>query len=264
MIRLTIGSFASAYLRDGPTPASIAMERCEELLDSVRGDRVLEATVKRPLALFYAMSLRTADALRLVGEASDVLDELELRSAQVYRRVGVYALELAGDLDAAERHARAIWTYFRNLRPDQLDTRARDAIVELARLYCDQGRWGEAAEAMADADSLGRDRQRAGRAGSAREIAVEARLAAHRGSLDAVPQAKEAVERSERRMGDLTTRAIVLLALAEVERSAGLARQANASLERSVELFELKGNIAAAAAIERRWAPGRQTLPAGE
>ena len=117
---------------------------------------------------------------------------------------------------------------------------------------------------MADADSLGRDLQRAGRTGSAREIAVEARLAAHRGSPDAVPQAEEAVEHSERRMGDLTTRAIVSLALAEVERSAGLARQANASLERAVELFELKGNIAAAAAIERRWGPSRQTLPAAE
>ena len=81
--------------------------------------------------------------------------------------------------------------------------------------------------------------------------AVEARLAAHRGSPDAIAQAKEAVERSERRMGDLTSRAIVSLALAEVERAAGLARQAGDSFERAVELFELKGNIAAATAVEQ-------------
>ncbi len=264
MIRLAIGSLTNAYLVGGPTPAGSAIARCEDLLETARGDRVLEATVKRPLALFYAMSTRSADALRLVREAGDVLDELELRTAQVYRRVAAYALELAGDLDAAERESRSIREYFRDLRADQLDNRARHAIVELARLYCDQGRWDEAAEAMAEADSLGRDLQRAGRTGIAREIAVKARLAAYLGSPDAVPQAEEAVQHSERRMGDLTTRAIVSFALAEVERSAGLAGQANAPLERAVELFELKGNIAAVAALERRRGHSRQTLPAAE
>jgi class 3 adenylate cyclase len=247
MLRLAIGTLTNSYLYAGPTPAAAAIERCEVLLETARGDRVLEATVKRPLALFYAMSSRPEEALRLAREASHVLDELNLRTAQVYRRVGSYALELAGDLDAAEHDLRAIWTYFRVLRADQLDTRARLAMTELARLYCDQGRWDDAAATIADGDAAGRNLP--GR--PARELAVEARLAARLGSPDALAGAEEAVARSDRRKADLTTRALVLLALAEVQRSADRPGEAEASLERAVELFELKGNLAGAAAARR-------------
>ena len=262
MIRLTIGSIANAYLCDGPTPASIAIERCEDLLDSVRGDRVLEATVKRPLALFYAMSLRPADALRLVGEASDVLDELELRTRR--STVGWASTRSSwpgtstlpsvtrgrsGPTSATSGPTSSIPGPATRSSSSLACTATRAAGGRRPR------RWRTPTAWVATYSAPRR---------SAREIAVEARLAAHRGNPDAVPQAEEAVERSERRMGDLTSRAIVSLALAEVERSAGFARQANASLERAVALFKLKGNIAAAAAIERRWGPGRQTLPAAE
>jgi class 3 adenylate cyclase/predicted ATPase len=244
MIRLAIGSLTNTYFCEGPVPAGVAIERCEGLLEFARGDRVLEATVKRPLAVFYAMIARPADAIRAATEASDVLDELELRTAQVHRRTGAYALELAGDLDGAERDLRAISAYFRALRADQLDTRARLAMVELARVCCDRGAWDEAAAVIDEIDGFGRDVP--GR--SAREVAVGARLAARSGSLDALAQAQAAVANAERRTGNLTTRAIAWLAFAEVQRSAGMGVEADASVERTVELFELKGNVAAARA----------------
>src|SRR5262249_12410803 len=52
MRRPPTNTFANGYLPSGPTPAADAIERCEALLRSARGDRLLEATVKRPLALF--------------------------------------------------------------------------------------------------------------------------------------------------------------------------------------------------------------------
>ena len=64
-------------LCDGPTPVGEAIGRCEELLDSARDDRVLEAVVKRFLAELYAMAGRSEEALELVRESSRVLDELD-------------------------------------------------------------------------------------------------------------------------------------------------------------------------------------------
>src|SRR5262249_4538430 len=159
-----------AHLYVGPIPAQAAIERCEQLLASVRGDRVLEATVKRPLALFYAMIERPEEAIRLAGEASDVLNELNLRTAQVYRHVVAYALELPGDTAGAEAEYNEIWGYFRAPRPELVDTRAQGAIIELGRLYCDQRRWDEATAILPNLHGTGQTPLRVSRG-----IAVEAR-----------------------------------------------------------------------------------------
>jgi class 3 adenylate cyclase/tetratricopeptide (TPR) repeat protein len=241
MLRLAIGSLANAHLYEGPTPAPIAIERCEQILASVRGDRVLEATVKRPLAVFYAMVERADEAIRLAGEAADVLNELNLRTAHVYRRVGAYALELAGDSEGAEAELNEIWAYFRALRPEVVDTRAQTAIIELARLYCDQERWDEATAILPYVHGTAQTPLRVSRG-----IAVEARLAGHRRRPEALALAEEALARSERRSGDLTTRALMWSALAEVQRSAGRKSEADGSLKQALELYKLKGNIAAA------------------
>jgi class 3 adenylate cyclase len=253
MLRLAIGSLANQYLSEGPVPAGAGIERCESLLEAVRGDRVLEATVKRPLALLYAMTVQPAEAIRLVQEAGHVLDELDLRTAQVYRRVAAYALELVGDLDSAEQELEAILAYFRALRPDQLDTRARNAMTELVRLYCDQGRWEEAAALSAQITGAG---GKPFGASAGREKAAAARLAAHHGSSDALIQAEEAVGDADRHPpSDLTSRALIWLALAEVQATVGQATDAEASLAQAVLLFDLKGNSAGATAAKRRSAP---------
>jgi DNA-binding SARP family transcriptional activator/class 3 adenylate cyclase len=241
-LRLTISSLTNAYLVDGPTPAAAAIDRCEQLLDSVQDDRVLEATVQRPLALFHAMTERPAEAIRLLDEAGDVLDDLSLRTAQVYRWVGAYARELAGDIAGAESELTAIWAYFRDLRPGQIDTRARVATTELARMYCDLRRWD-------DADATLEYGRSASAVQPSRLLAVEARLAAHQGSPVALARAREAVAKSEHRAPALTTGAIVQAALAEVERTTGRSVEADASFERAIELYALKQNLAAAAAL---------------
>jgi class 3 adenylate cyclase/tetratricopeptide (TPR) repeat protein len=236
MIRLATGTLVNGYLVDGATPAAAAIRRCEALLASVSGDRVLEATVKRPLALFYAMALRADEAKEAMDEALTVFDELSSRTAQVYRWVGAEARKLAGDLEGAERELRGMFEYFRDLRPGEVDTRASTASDLLAHLYCDQGRWDEAAEVFAY-DPVA--------------TSVRARLAAHAGSPEALELAEHAAaDNPETR---LWRRARMQLVLAEVQLATGLTAEAEASLASAIELFELKGNLAGAAAAGRRF-----------
>jgi class 3 adenylate cyclase/tetratricopeptide (TPR) repeat protein len=240
MRRLALGSFASGYLCGGPTPAAEAIVRCEELLESVRGDGVLEATVMRPLALFYAMSERRDEALELLSQANLVLDELNLRTAQVYRHVVAYARELTGDRDGAEHELRKMWTYFGNLRVNDVDTRAVRAAIMLARLYCDSDRWDEADEMLHYGRSLDTSREH-----NPGRLAVAARLSARQGQDDAVQLAEKALALSEPLTDNLTNRAEIWLAHAWVHRSLGLNDDADLSVARALELYEQKGNIAA-------------------
>jgi class 3 adenylate cyclase len=253
-LRLALGSFANNYLSRGPTPAGEAIERCAQLLEFARGDRVLEATVKRPLALFNAMLARVDEAEALLSEAALVLDELSLRTSQVHRGVVAYARELNGDLAGAERELNTVFDYFRTLRHGRVDTRARIATTELARLCCDLRRWDEAAEFLA----YGQHGEPGGDAHntSGRLLAVRARLAAHEGLAEAVLLAEQAVARAEARVGELRDRADAFFALAEVKRLAGRSDEAQSAFVAAIELYELKGNRAAAAAASLRWAAG--------
>jgi hypothetical protein len=251
MLRLTIGSLANRFLVPGSTPALTAIGRCEQLLEMVDGDRVLEATVKRPLGLFHAMAARPVEANQALEDAAAVLDELDLRSAEVYRWVVAYARELVGDLEGAERELKRMFTYFRDLRGAQIDTRASNATVELARIYCDERRWDEAAEVLAYDLNGGSG---SGAIGTTYRLAIRARLAAHNGLPEALPLAGQAVATAETRDSELPRRAHSHLALADVQRSVGEDASAEASLAVAVALLELKGNVAEAGAAARRFA----------
>jgi hypothetical protein len=249
MLRLAIGSLANRYLVSGSTPAAAAIARCEQLLESVRGDRVLEATIKRPLALFYAMAGQPAEANEALGDAALVLDELDLRSAEVYRWVVAYARELAGDLEGAEGELKRMFTYFSRLRGAQIDTRASHATVELARIYCDEQRWEEAVEVLAYDPDAGPG---SGAIGATDRPAIRARIAAHEGLAEALPLAEQTVAAGLTRDSELPRRAHSQLALAEVQRAAGLEAAAEASFAAALALLERKGNVAEAEAARRR------------
>jgi hypothetical protein len=251
-VRLSIGTLVNRYLVVGTTPAGAAIERCEQLLASVRGDRVLEATIKRPLAMFYAMALRPAEASDALDDAAVVSRELSSRAWQVYRWVGAYAFELTGDLDGAERELTEMFEYFQHLRGGEIDRRARGAIIRLAHLYCDQRRWDDAVEVLAYDPEAGRH-----------DAEISARLAAHEGLPEALPLAEQAAASSEARPVNLTYRAWTQLVLAEVQRAVGSAEKADASLASALALFALKGNLAGMAAAERRFAAVPGSRPTG-
>jgi class 3 adenylate cyclase/tetratricopeptide (TPR) repeat protein len=244
----------------GPTPAVDATPRVEELLSSAEDDRVLQAQVKRPLAMLYAMSGRSDDALELLRQSAVVLDELDHLDHWTDRGFGVaQTKELAGDAAGSEADRRAAIGYFRTLRPDVVDGRAWSMSAGLARLCCDQRRWEEADDLLAY-----------GRANEfplmplshASRLAVEARLAAHRGEVD------EAVALAGRAVSSQAVRDFPMThgeewdALAEVLRAAGRSTEAAAATARAVEIYEQKGNITGAARSQsagmgrgRRWTP---------
>jgi class 3 adenylate cyclase/tetratricopeptide (TPR) repeat protein len=226
-----------------PIPAGEAIGRVEELLAGARDDRVLEARVKLHLAHLYAMAGRSEEALETILESSEVLDELNDYSDWIGWINWANARELAGDRIGAEKGMIKTLSYFQEL--DVAPT-AKQVSVALAFSYCDDGRWEEAATLVAQGRELPllENPLRA-----AVRLAAEARVAAHSGELD------EAVATAERAVAVVDTavypndRARIRLALAEVYRAAGRQADADAATAAALELYELKGNVAAAARV---------------
>ena len=106
---------------------------------------------------------------------------------------------------------------------------------QLANFYCDEGRWDDAEACLAAYPDY------RGSGGM-----VEARLKAHNGEHDkALELARSVVEHADQ--GDeLNGRALMWLGFAEVQRAAGRGEDAARSVARAIELYELKGNLAAA------------------
>jgi len=166
---------------------------------------------------------------------------------QVYRAHVAYARELAGDRPGAEQELENMWLYFRNLRGGAIDTRAVSAALGLARMYCDEGRWEEAA----DFASYGRDAPEGKtHPRSIGRLVIEGRLKAHDGrTAEAMVMLEQAIAATEaHHPHGLTSRAQSWQAYAEVQRAAG--KPADAALSTAIELYEQKGNIAASAALQ--------------
>jgi len=224
----------------GSTPVAQGIRRCEELRDTYRDDRVLEAVLTRFLSLLYAMAGRSQDAREAARASSRVLDELQegTQSLNLQRFVAA-ALELAGDRAGAEREWTARWVWLRDLAGNAPDQDSVLASAELAGFYCDEGRWDEAAELLAYSRDV------AHRWHLTQHL-VRARLAAHLGEhADALALIGPVVERAER-AGFLTMRGHVQATLAEVYRAAGELAEADAAAARAIALYEQKGNVAAA------------------
>jgi len=243
--RRMIGSLLYA-LFDGPATVADTIGRCEALLRDYGDDRIVRALITRALSAFLAMSGRFDEAQEHVRESSLVLDELNQVTPSLYRGIAAEAKELIGDRAGAERELRAMWLAFRDIRGSVPDGRAMGAAYRLARLYCDEGRWDAAATSLA----YGRDVPEPSHSDPVEwvllRLAVSGRLAAHDGRLaEAVTLTQRAVERADR-SDRPNLRARVRLALAEVQRAAGAAAEAEAAVAKAIELYEAKGNVAAA------------------
>jgi class 3 adenylate cyclase/tetratricopeptide (TPR) repeat protein len=244
--RRVVGTIVTG-LGYGPTRVSEAVARCEELLESSGEDRVLEAIVKRFLGQLYAMAGRFEEALELVAESSAVLDALnQLTLSWLHRRAAAYARELAGDAPGAEQEVTSRWSSLRDSGYDGIDRRAIDSALDLANLYCDAGRWDDAERTLTYGRHVALQEHRV--EGFTR-LALEARIAAHRGRLaEALPLAERAVEFAER-FDWLNFKARAWAALAEVRRARGELAEADSALATALGLCEEKENVAAAARL---------------
>ena len=245
--RLVTESLAM-ILGGGPMPVGDAMRRCEELRDANRDDRVLDAVITRCLSALLAMAGRFDEAREYGRRSSRVLDEANMSTPSwLTREIAAEAKELAGDRAGAERDLEAMWLYFRDTLGGAPAGNGMSAAFQLAHLYCDDGRWDDAEECLVFYRGVP---DPAGVPWAARRLAAEARVAAHRGELvEAAALARRAVEITEG-TDMLNIRARVWLALAEVQRAAGDTAEADAAVARALELYEQKGNVAAAAALQ--------------
>jgi class 3 adenylate cyclase len=219
----------------GSEPAEPASRRCRKLLGDLEPAQPVTAAISSTLAVLRAMQGSFANARALTAEAAAIYDSLGAR----LQRAGLAELSasvelLAGDLDAAERELRLAFDVFLDvgstalagfnaarlsrlaLARDRLD--AADARLAFAREHVDR----------ADLDGL-----------------VELRLAeghvalAHGRRDEALPHAVEVCAA----VGD--TESLTYRAEAAALRAACLDEEP----VEAVELYERKGNVAAAAQL---------------
>jgi class 3 adenylate cyclase/tetratricopeptide (TPR) repeat protein len=226
----------------GPMPVDEATARCEELREANHDDRVLDAVIMRCLAALFAMAGRFDEARDYDRRSSQVLDQANMytptRVSQVF---AASTRELLGDRAGAERELKAKWHFMRDVGGGL--PRGMGTACILANFYCDEGRWDDAEQCL-DVYRGSREMD-----ADATTLAVEARLAAHHGEPEeGVKLARRAVELAETSDG-LEMRARVWLALAEVQRVAGHAGEADAAVAEALVLYEQRGNVAAAARL---------------
>jgi tetratricopeptide (TPR) repeat protein len=122
------------------------------------------------------------------------------------------------------------------------------AAYRLALLYCDEGRWAEAASCLEYGGESPVPRHFLDEA--VLGLAGRARVAGHRGSLaEAVALARRGVELAEQ-SDLLNLRARAWLALAEVQRRQGTSAETDRAVAAALRLYQAKGNVAAAARID--------------
>jgi tetratricopeptide (TPR) repeat protein len=247
--RRTIGSLLNA-LTDGPEPVDVALRRCEELRREYGRDPALAAVITCFTSALLAMAGHFDAAIAEDAAAATAsLDKSgHTTSFWLYQVTAVVnTKELLGDRAGAQRELAARSNWFRKQGSHKPDARAMASAYRLALMYCDDGRWDDAehwltygSEVPVPAYFL---------LEAVIGLAARARVAAHRGAPgDAVTLARRAVELMD--VSDhLNHRALIWLALAEVERANGDPAKADAAVATARALYEQKGNVAAAALI---------------
>ena len=235
--------YAVSALR-GPTPATEALRRCEQLAIDVAGDRKAEAIIFGVLAQLHAMRGDFDKARALYGQARSMLHDLGPSVTAASTSTESSRVEvLAGDLAAAERELR----------------RDHAALIELGEQYYlstvtaflagvleARGELGEAEELSRSAEELADEddvlSQVAWRGARARVLALTGRAdEAERIAAEAVALAAETVDNSLQ--GD------ALLDLGIVLRRTGRDDEASTAWEAAVEIYERKEDVVSAARV---------------
>jgi class 3 adenylate cyclase/predicted ATPase len=229
-----------ASLLDGPTPAPVAIERCQTILASADLGAQAAAHTKRKLSMLYTMSGDVNEARRLIDEALEAYEELglplPLGAALGFESATVHWA--AGDLPAAERDVRRGVELLRSM-----DEKAvlSTLTARLAEILARQDKNDKEAEALLRASE-----EAAAKDDWVTHLAVkEARalLLSRRGEFDAaVALAREAVALAEV-TDDLEARAWQRVGLAEVLARAGRPDEAEPLLVEAIELFDAKGHV---------------------
>jgi predicted ATPase/class 3 adenylate cyclase len=233
-LRLLISS-----LDEGPTPASEAIQRCEEILARVGDDRSFAAAIQRKLAALYQMQGELGEARRLADNAVEIYEDLglpvPLAAALGFERAGVSWV--AGDLEVAERDLRRAVDLLTAIDEKGMSS---TLAVNLAALLCEEGKEEEAEHFLQVSEE---------RAGADDWVSqsgiksVRASLLARQGEFEAaMTLAREALADAEGRDNQFW-RGVRRVSLSEVLVLAGEVDEAAHLLGEAIGLFETKGNL---------------------
>jgi ATP/maltotriose-dependent transcriptional regulator MalT len=231
----------------GPTPVEEAIDRCEQFLRDVAGDRALEAAIGSMLAGLHAMRGDFDEARELWAAADKLYEALHLSFRRAARSLIPASIEmLAGDYEAAERELR--WGYETLEQMGEKSSRATLAAF-LAEAVYKQGRDDEAdqltqiSEELAAADDL---------VSQVQSQSVHAKILAKRGELEDAEELGREVVRLAENTDFPELKASTALDLAEVLDAADKTDEAQELVSRARELYERKGNVVAAQQTELR------------
>jgi class 3 adenylate cyclase/tetratricopeptide (TPR) repeat protein len=230
----------------GPAPVEEIERRCDELF-ARSGGTGYEAPALRALAIVRAMQGRFDEARELVRRASATFEDLGLRLRAAFVSESAGAIEMmAGDPAAAEREYRAGFDAAVEMGEHGFQSTIAAA---LANALVAQGRFDEAEEMVATSEVMGAEDDVSTQVLA---HAASARVMAARGAgPEAERVAREAVALADG-TDDLNMRGDTLANLAEVLLAAGDGAGARAVLSSALELYEAKGNVAAASSTRAR------------
>jgi predicted ATPase len=230
----------------GPTPAAEGIRRCEAMREEVRESPESEAAILRSLACFNAIIGRFAVARELLAASNATYADLGLTLHVVSSDHEAVVEVLAGNHTAAERSVRAAYRAL-----EEMGERAfRSTIAaSLAWVILEQGRDAEAeafaeisAQLAASGDLITQVRWRR----------VRARVLARRAEIPAA----EALAREALAIAEATDfvndRADALIDLSHVLEASRRCDEAVSAASAALDLYELKGNLVAAAATRLR------------
>jgi class 3 adenylate cyclase/tetratricopeptide (TPR) repeat protein len=238
--RRYLGSLAISELY-GPTPASEAIKRCEELLFEAQGDRKAEALISCALAHLEAMEGEFEAARELFARSRASFEELGWNLDAALTSIDSGPAELlAGDPRAAEAELRRDFDALKAMgEANYISTTAgllADAVYQQDRIDESEALTTFCQEVAADDDVTSQVLWRC----------VRAKILARRGRFDdGVSLAKEAVAMIAA-SDCLDYQGIAAMDLADVLRSAGRTDEANAAARQALDAFERKGNLVSA------------------
>ena len=236
-----LGQIAMATLW-GPTPVDEGLRLCDELVERAEGARLVEAFADRVRGGFCSMTGDFERGRELFGRAVATYEELGHPISAVGVVSELQRLERqAGRLDVAERELRSAYVRLRELGDFGYVSWVAAA---LARVLAEQGKHAEAVEParilryelqedVAYAQIVARLVEAAALTASSRRDEAEA----------VTLEALALVEQTD----VLDLHGDVLVALADLDRSAGRTDAASARIAKALELYEQKGDIVSAA-----------------
>jgi tetratricopeptide (TPR) repeat protein len=236
----------------GPTPVTEALQRCEELLIAVGGDRKAEAVILGVLAQLHAMKGEFEEGRALYAKSHAMLMDLGPSVLAASTSTESSRVEmLAGDARAAERELRRDYDALSAM--GERYSRTTIACL-LAQSLWALGRFDEAdafariAQDESDPDDV--SNQVIWRSVRAKLLARDGRV------VEAVALAKEAVTLIETTV-DITTVADTLVDMADVLDLAGRRHASRPPLEEALRLYQAKGDEISARSISDRLAKDR-------